>query len=250
MPIDHATTIEAEAALLVAAYTADSGGRVPWSDRWTVGTVARHVAGTHHVVTQVLEGRPTADFGLFAGLEAPSKEDSGFPAWFAAGTASLCAALRAIDPEDACWSWYPDGRTVGWWGRRMAHETLVHRWDAEVGAGLMPTAVDPSLAADGVDEYLDVFVSTTRGLNDAPAGPVVGIECTDLDRRWVLDLSSPGGSTLSQGEHATTCTTTLQGPAEGLWLLLWGRIDLDTAGVKLDGDARLLTDRAVLLTSM
>jgi uncharacterized protein (TIGR03083 family) len=249
MAIDQVATIEEEAARLVVAYATDRGGRVPWSDRWTVGTVARHVAGTHHVVAQVLEGRPTADFGLFASLVTPGKDDPDFAAWFEQGTAALCDALRAIDPGEACWSWYADGRTIGFWGRRMAHETLVHRWDAEAGAGLAPSPIEPAIAADGVDEYLDVFVRTARGLNDSPAGPTVRLECTDVERAWCLDLSSPGGSTLRPAD-ATSCQATLRGPASGLLLVLWGRLDAAAADIELDGDDAILTDRASLLPAM
>ena len=44
MPLDHIAVIESEAARIRAAYAADPTGRVPWSDRWSVRTVARHVA--------------------------------------------------------------------------------------------------------------------------------------------------------------------------------------------------------------
>ena len=76
----------------------------------------------------------------------------------------------------------------------MANETLVHRWDAEAGAGIDGPAMDPVIAADAVDEYLDFAVSATRAILGAPAGPAVRIVCTDADREWYLDFAEAGGT--------------------------------------------------------
>ena len=83
---EHLSTIEADAARIRVAYDTDRSGRIPWSDRWTVRTVARHVARAHHLVAGIIHGRPTADFGLVDSIELPAKDDPGFPAWFEAGT--------------------------------------------------------------------------------------------------------------------------------------------------------------------
>ncbi len=239
MAVDYPAVVRHEAARIAAAYAASPTGRVPWSDRWTVGTVARHVAGTHHVVAQVIEDRPTADFGRFAGLATPAKGDPGFPVWFAAGTDALVEQCGVAPPTEACWSWHPDGGTVGFWVRRMAHETLVHRWDAEAGAGIDGPPMDASVAADGVDELLAVFVSASRALHASPAGPAVRICCTDADQEWYLDLAEVGGRTV-QAEPIDVALT-LRGPAEALLLLLWGRMDASSAGVDVDGDHTILT---------
>ena len=50
---------------------------------------------------------------------------------------------------------------ASWWIRRMAHETAIH-WLAERAAGLGPDGGPPAgflpeLAADGVEEVLDVM---------------------------------------------------------------------------------------------
>src|SRR5688500_3736779 len=89
MSIDYLAVIQDEAARILAAYAVNPGGKVPWSDRWTARTVARHVAGSHHVVALVIRDRPTADFGRFETLDLPAKGDPAFPAWFAAGTEAL-----------------------------------------------------------------------------------------------------------------------------------------------------------------
>lgn len=248
MVVDYPAVIQREAVRIEAAYAASPTGRVPWSDRWSVGTVARHVADTHHVVAQVIEDRPTADFRRFASLATPAKGDPRFPAWFAAGTDALLEQCRVAPPAEECWSWHPDGGTVGFWARRMAHETLVHRWDAEAGAGIVGPPMDPSVAADGVDELLDVFVSSTRALYTSPAGPAVHIACTDADQEWYLDLAEPGRRTV-QAEPIDVALT-LRGPAEALLLLLWGRMGASSAGVEVDGNHRILSNWAELVPPM
>ncbi len=45
--------------------------------------------------------------------------------------ADLRALLVARPDSAPTWSWWPADQSVGFWVRRMAHETAVHRWDAE-----------------------------------------------------------------------------------------------------------------------
>ncbi|MGH3285849.1 MAG: maleylpyruvate isomerase family mycothiol-dependent enzyme, partial [Streptosporangiaceae bacterium] len=55
-------------------------------------------------------------------------------------------------------TWYDPDQTVAFWIRRMAQETVVHRIDAELAAGLPVTPVPDDLALDGVDEVLKRFL--------------------------------------------------------------------------------------------
>ena len=249
MAVDHVTVIESEMARILAAYAADPRGKVPWADRWTVNTVARHVAASHHVVAQIIEDRPTADFGRFESLAQPAKGDPGFPAWFAAGTEALVAQCRVAPPTEACWTPHPDvGSTVEFWTRHMANETLVHRWDAEAGAGIAGPAMDPAVAADAVDEHVGLFVGATRDIHGAPAGPAVCIACTDADQQWYLDLADAGRCTVHR--EPIDVGLTLRGGAEALLLLLWGRLDAEHAGVDIDGDRAVLARWTELVPPM
>jgi uncharacterized protein (TIGR03083 family) len=242
---DHLSTIEADAARIRVAYDTDRSGRIPWSDRWTVRTVARHVARAHHLVAAIIHGRPTADFGLVDSIELPAKDDPAFPAWFEAGTGALCDALRSTDLDEPCWTSVPDGRVVRFWLTRMTAETLVHRWDAEVGAGLTPEPFAAAVAADGVEEYLTLLMPALREMRRAPAGPSVRIACTDVDESWYLQLTGKGGCTVSA--RPTPVEATLRGPAAGLLLALMGRQAFDEVGVDLDGDPKILEGRDELL---
>ena len=152
MTLDYASIISDESSRIVDAYELDRRAAVPWSDRWTVATVARHVAGTHHVVADVIKDRPDADFGLFGTLQTPPKDSPEFVDWFRSGTASLLEQLSSAPADDECWSWFQPGRRVGWWARRMALEAVVHRSDADAAQG-KELSVASDVAADGIEPW-------------------------------------------------------------------------------------------------
>ena len=72
----------------------------------------------------------------------------------------------------------------------MAHKTAVHRWDAESAgpAGLDATPLDQALAADGIDEFFEVFTSLRLGADAIEAlGPVtLRLVATDAERSWLV----------------------------------------------------------------
>jgi uncharacterized protein (TIGR03083 family) len=222
LAVDQPEVIQRESRCIVDAYVANAEAKIPWSDRWRVGTVARHVAGTHHVVAEVIAGRPDADFGLFATLASPEKNDPSFPDWFTQGTGRLVAELRSVDPDLACWNFH-DGRDgqVGFWARRMMHESMVHRWDAQMGAFGTADPIEPDIAVDGIDEFLEVFVDITRSQANAPVGPTVLIEARDSSASWTTELSA-GGRTVSRGTYDAEIQ--VRGNASDILLLLWGRM--------------------------
>ncbi len=248
MTLDYLSIISDETARIVNDYERDRSAVVPWSDRWSVGTVARHVAGTHHVVAEVIRGRPDADFGLFAELQKPTKDSPEFVEWFRSGTASLLEQLSNVPSDDECWAWFEPGRRVGWWARRMAFEAVVHRWDTDAAQG-RDFSVAPQIAADGVDEYLDVFVAASRAANDAPPGPTIGFECSDRSDRWWLDLSGPGERIVSREPQAASVQ--IRGPADELLLFVWGRVPIsDAAGAEVSGDVEVLGRWSELIPPM
>lgn len=234
MTLDYLSIISDESSRIVSAYELDRRAAIPWSDRWTVATVARHVAGTHHVVADVIRGRPDADFGLFADLQTPPKDSPEFADWSRSGTASLLEQLSSVPADDECWSWFEPGRRVDWWARRMAHEAVVHRSDTDAAQG-REFSVAADVAADGIDEYLDVFVAASRLTNDAPAGPTISFECSDRADRWWLDLSVRGERAVSR--EPRDASVRIMGTAARLLLFVWGRVSQTAAaGVEVSGD--------------
>lgn len=249
MGIDFLELIEAEAARSWAALTADRTGRIPWSDGWTVQECAQHLGTVHRWVAGVVAGRPDADWGVRATIDPPEPASPALDAWAVDSTASLLRELRATDPADACWSWWPEASDVSFWHRRMAHETLVHRWDLELGAGVAIEPMDPAVAADGVDELLDVFVGMSRFLHAAPgAGESFHLHCTDTDGEWLLVCNAAGERELRR-EHAKG-DVAYRGRAEDLLLFGWGRIGAEDGGIEVLGDPAVHARWSELVPSM
>lgn len=111
----------------------------------------------------------------------------------------------------------------------MAHETAVHRVDAERAAG-EASPIDATLAADGIDELLSVLLSA-RGDYDGPAG-FFGIGETDTGRAWAVRLDPPRAELVapSRVPKRAQPIEQLVGGAGEILLILWGRDERRGAG--------------------
>jgi len=223
-----ALAADADRITALARRDADADAAVPCCPGWTVRDLLGHLGWLHRRTTLAVAA------GQAARSPAPEEPPTaGLVAWFAEGAASLVATLRAHDPDDPAWSWHPSYRTVGFWDRRMAHETLVHRVDVELAHGL-PTPVDPRLAGDGVDEILDVMISRVPpGTTVRPGTRSVTVSIPG--RAWRLHERRLSGGTRrgagSREERAGFALDTGAGPTDArvsgaaadmdLWL--WGR---------------------------
>jgi uncharacterized protein (TIGR03083 family) len=127
--------------------------RVPTCPDWTVADLIRHVAQVYqHKVEIMRDGKepevwPPAGFGTADPLGLLDDSYS-----------QLSREFGSRDPGEACPTFYGPDQTVGFWIRRMAQETVVHRIDAELGAGAAVAPVPRDLAVDGVDELLHIFM--------------------------------------------------------------------------------------------
>ncbi len=162
--------------------------------------------------------------------------------WFDEGAAQLVEHLKNDDMDDACPNFNPGSeKTVAWWVRRQAHETTVHRWDLERALGCI-TSIKNGIAADGVDEFLDVFVRT-RGKQTLNSTLV--LHTTQPKRSWTLSpATKPGRIDVSAGTTSDS-QASVSGPSEGLLLALWGRLSAAEAKLSLSGEE---TAAASLLT--
>jgi uncharacterized protein (TIGR03083 family) len=246
MTIDHIDLIASDGARVLAAYRSAPDGRVPWSSRWTVRSVARHVAGSHRAVALILSDRPTGDFERAAAMPRVEANDPEFPEWFATQTQRLLTECRLVPPDAVCWTPHPLITATGaYWTRRIAYDTLVHRWDAEAGAGIAGPPMEPAVAADAIDELLDVGLRVARLIANAPAGPGIVLACTDAPDTWYVDLTEAGHLDMSTEPIETAVT--LRGAAEALLLWLWGRVDATDHNIEIDGDRAVVARRSELL---
>ena len=142
--------------------------------------------------------------------------------------------LESTDPDTPVATFAPPA-TAGFWGRRMAHETLIHRWDAESAHG-QPGPFDAELAADGIDEGLNVFVPFVRaGSQVKGSGETFHIHRTDGEGEWLVTVEDSGVRV--SREHAKG-DVALRGRAEDLLLWLWHRTPPDN--LEVFGDPALL----------
>ncbi len=201
---------------------------VPHLGRWRVRDVAAHLGGVHRWATRIVRTR-SMDGPGFTKSKLDGRELCD---WFDAGAEDLLAAFRDNDADDPCPNFNPGSpKNVAWWSRRQMHETTVHRWDVERALGCN-TPIAPAIAADGIDEFLDVFVRT-RGKQTLIA-PLV-LATNGLAREWTLSPASrPGRIDVAAGRNPEA-SSELVGSPEGLLLVLWGRLTFSEAHMSVGG---------------
>ncbi len=107
--------------------------------------------------------------------------------WFRERRDELLETLQARGPATPSWTWHDDHQNVGFWFRRMAQETAVHRVDVESGYEAV-SPVDHALAVDGIDEVLDWFLpyQAEDVGSDAPGRGTVAVRTGDHIWRQTL----------------------------------------------------------------
>ncbi|MGH2442418.1 MAG: maleylpyruvate isomerase family mycothiol-dependent enzyme [Chloroflexota bacterium] len=167
---------------------------------------------------------------------SPKKRPADALSWLIGRERELETALATADPEERVKTWFPPDQTAGFVQRRMAQETAVHRWDAQSATG-SAQPIDRELAADGIDEMLDVHLTVRREWEEprASAGERFHFHQTDGDGEWLIEFA-PEGPRVSR-EHGKG-DVAVRGTASDLLLFLWGRVP--AGSLEVHGDANLL----------
>ncbi|MFF4170538.1 maleylpyruvate isomerase family mycothiol-dependent enzyme [Streptomyces sp. NPDC001744] len=228
---------EAGRGLAEAAAGAGPDAEVPTCPGWRVRDLLRHVTTVHRWATAFVAEGHTA---YRPGGGEPALDGDELLAHYREGHAGLVAALRAAPETLECWTFLPAPSPLAFWARRQAHETAVHRADAESALAAGPGPVDPGVAADGIDELLSLFHTRDRSRVRTPAPRTLRVRTTDTGDVWTVRLSADAPRT----ERATgspgsgPVDTELSGPAGRLYLALWNR--LPEEAVTVTGDASLV----------
>ncbi|MDO8390721.1 MAG: maleylpyruvate isomerase family mycothiol-dependent enzyme [Actinomycetota bacterium] len=206
-----------------ACEAAGMATRVASCPEWNVSDLVWHLAEVHHFWRTIVGEQRTT----WEGYEQPLRPtDDAVVEFYRSGLEETVTILAAAHPDQANWTWSHQ-RDAGFVMRRMAHETAMHLWDAQQAAG-GERAIDGPLASDGIDEFLDHFLSGDAGTTDGVGGSV-HLHCTDVPGEWTVRPAIEGGFTLSR-EHAKG-DAAMRGAASDLLLVLWRRRPIDTIDV-------------------
>jgi len=255
---EHLAALRTEGAALADAARQHLTAPVPTCPGWDVRRLVAHTGRVHRYAAGIVAERRT---GPPEGRPAKPAPDEDVLTWYAAGLATLIDALEAIDPAEPVWNWSARPQTAAFWGRRMAQETVVHRWDAQSAAGT-PAPISPWLAGDGVSEVFEIFLprlqaaSPVDGLTGRLHLHATDLHATDLHTTHLHathlhataldDQADPTGEWLVRLRPDSVHLThehgkgdvAVRGPAADLLLLLWNR--RDAHGLDVYGDASLL----------
>jgi uncharacterized protein (TIGR03083 family) len=239
----HITAIGNEAKLFAEA--AEQGGldtNIDTCPGWDMRDLVRHLSEIHlwagaHVAKP--HGKPWVDdlaelSAFWPDLAVFWPEDDKLVNWYLETNANLVSALESAPPDLETFTFLPAPSPLAMWARRQAHETAVHRFDAENAAGI-DSSFDPAFAADGIDELLVGFAP--RG-TEFPISSVqtMAVHATDTDDRWHVTMA-PDGITSDRG--VGPADVTLAGDASDLYLGLWNRGD--SSDLTITGDRKVLT---------
>ncbi|MHC3467927.1 maleylpyruvate isomerase family mycothiol-dependent enzyme [Streptomyces sp. 7R007] len=205
--------------LAAAAEEAGVDAKVPTCPGWQVRDLVRHTGMVHRWAGAfVAEGHtsPRPEGGL------PELDGAELMAWFREGHRWLVDTLASASPDVECWHFLPAPSPLVFWARRQAHETTVHRVDAESARGGTPSGIAPDFAVDGIDELLSGFHARRRSAVRCAEPRVLRVRATDVAGAvWTVRLSAEPPVTVRDDAGDADCE--VAGDSRQLYVALWNR---------------------------
>ena len=238
----HIDILEQEAQLFAkGARIAALDAEVKYCPGWNVRDLVRHLSEIHLWAAARVAKRTTKLFPddisehteSWPDLAVFWPDDADLIDWYLKTNANLVDALRSASPDDEMPTFLPAPSPLAMWARRQAHETAVHRFDAEYAAG-MESTFDPAFASDGIDEIVRAFAPRK---DQFPTENVrrMAVHAEDTGEHWLLTMA-PNGITTVRGDGPADATLT--GLATDLYLALWNR--REDEAITIDGDEQLI----------
>jgi uncharacterized protein (TIGR03083 family) len=136
---------------------------------WSLRELAAHLGRVHRWAAEIVRTRAAQriPFDAVPDSQYPD-ERSAQPTWLTGGADRVIAAIADAGSAQV-WA-FGTIAPATFWARRQAHETMVHRVDAELAAR-RAAVLDPALAADGIDEWLWLLRGPRRPAPGRPAPP-------------------------------------------------------------------------------
>jgi uncharacterized protein (TIGR03083 family) len=229
--VDYASYLEhverQASAMRAAVVAAGPDAPVPTCPEWTVQRLVRHVARVYGWVVRALGTTPDADPG---NAHQPPETWDAVLSWWDDALGTMLADLRAKGPEAPAWVFKNVATpTAEFWARRQAHETAIHRLDAEhalagsAAASAVPSLVfDPDLAADGIDELLELMVPRKHAEDPPDVEGTVLFHAADAGRAWLVRLT-PGEIPTVGAADDLTAGASVVGTADAVYRAVWRR---------------------------
>jgi uncharacterized protein (TIGR03083 family) len=222
-PERYAAELEIETGrLAAAAVRRDEGEQIEWCPEWTVRDLVTHVGTGHRLAAGIIEERRDRPAG-YKLVDAPDDKND-WADWLTSGAKRLNAAVAGHGFDGEVWTWQPKFQTAGFWQRRMLHDLIVHRFDADPSGDLAP-----DLAADGIADLLLAFEYFGRLTGK---GETLLFTATDTGQSWHVTLTAAGPEWII-GDRAADVRC--EAPVKDLLLILNRRLDPPA----LEGDVAL-----------
>jgi uncharacterized protein (TIGR03083 family) len=207
------------ASLAAAAEASGVDAEVPTCPDWRVRDLLRHTGTVHRWAAAFVAGGHTDPR---PGGDLPDLDGAPLLAWFREGHARLVDTLAGAAPDVRCWHFLPAPSPLAFWARRQAHETTVHRIDAESARGGEPSGIAVDFAVDGIDELLCAFHARPKSAVRTEEPRTLRVRATDApDAVWTVRLSAQ--PPVTERDDAGDADCELTGPAAQLYPALWNR---------------------------
>lgn len=236
--------------VLAVARDLEHDAPVPSCPDWTAGDLLWHLVEVQWLWGSIVDRRRTTapDDDLDADRPPRPATVDGLVEVLATTSRRLEEALERTDPRTPVWSWSPNGGDAAWVRRRQAHEALVHRFDAELAAGVGVRPTSPAVAHDGIDEVVSEFLTgVPPWARFTSSGRSVVVRAVDTGGSWGLSFGRMTGTSPRSGRdwdlpaampttEAATAETdaVVLGRAVDVHAWLWGRAEGD--GLTVEGD--------------
>jgi uncharacterized protein (TIGR03083 family) len=207
-----------------AAARAGCDAAVPSCPGWTVRDLLRHQGMVHRWAAANLRRNRSDPPGSDENEALPDVEDwplddAGLLGWFRDGHAALVDTLSSVPDDLVAFTFLPAPTPRAFWARRQAHETAMHRADAELATGAV-TAYGAAFAADGIDEFVRGFAARKGKYAFDPARTML-LAPTDDATRWLLRIGPERLTVDAASSSPPDCT--VAGTASDLYLWIWNR---------------------------
>ena len=222
--LERAGTQLARAARLVALDAA-----VPPCPGWTVSDLVRHTTRVHQWATSIVQGGAREEF------QFDRPDDDSVLAVYDRGLTGLLAALRSAPADLEVWTFLPAESALAFWARRQAHETAIHRVDADLASGMGGSEVDPDFAADGIAELLVGLIPGRFRLSGVTGVHSITVTPVDVNRAWTISIGPDSVATVEEASDGSDLN--IFGMASDLYRWVWNRAGDDE--VALRGDLKL-----------